>query len=137
MMKTLKYAAILLSLVAWIQFSKAQTTSAPVEMVLFEMAQHNIYESSYVGFSAAPSQQFKRFLQMKELATTGQLQQYASSHHNAVVRLYAFKALKEMKREIPASLAQQFKNDSSTVSIFIGCIKNIQKVSSVAAIYIY
>jgi hypothetical protein len=136
-MKVLKYATLLFLLMACINFSKAQPTSAPIEMILFEMAQHNIYESSFVGFSAVPSLQYKRFQQMKERANAGQLVQYASSYHNPVVRLYALKALKEIKMEIPASLIQQFKNDSSKVSISIGCIKDIQKVSSVAATYIY
>lgn len=136
-MKVLKYATLLFLLLVCINFSKAQPTSAPLDMILFEMTQHNIYESSFVGFSAVPSVQYKRFLQMKELANAGQLLQYANSHHNPVVRLYALKALKEIKSEIPAPLAQQFKNDSSKVSIFIGCIKDIQKLSSVAATYIY
>ena len=119
-------------------FSHAQNNqSSSLELVLFEMTQHNVYESSSLGIAGIASAQYKRYLQMKKLTTSKLLLHYAANHHNAVVRLYALKALKEENTEIPASVKQQFNNDSSSVHIFIGCIKDVKKVSAVSALYIY
>ena len=135
-MKVLKYCLLLLFVVAGVSYSKAQNPSASIELVLFEMTMHNVYESSSLGIAGAPSSQYKRFVQMKKLASSKQLLHFATNHHNAVVRLYALKALKETNINIPASINQQFKNDSTSVHIFIGCIQDIKKVSTISATYI-
>ena len=128
---------MLLLAVSFTNFSKAQNPTASIEMVLFEMTQHNVYESASLGFAATVSAQYKRYLQVKKMATSKQLIHLATNHHNAVVRLYALKALKENKNEIPGLVEQQFSNDSSSVHIFIGCIKDVKKVSAVSALYMY
>ena len=129
---------LLLLAINLVGFSHAQNNqSSSLELILFEMTQHNIYESSSLGIAGIASAQYKRYLQMKKLTTSKLLLHYAANHHNAVVRLYALKALKEENTEISASVKQQFNDDSSSVHIFIGCINDIKKASTVAALYIY
>ncbi len=84
-----------------IQFSYAQHIQLQsLDLIVLHMADHNIYESAIIGFAGQKSNQHKRFEQMTTLASEEQLLDLAAHHNNAVVRLYAFRALKQ--RNYPA-----------------------------------
>jgi hypothetical protein len=101
--------------------------------VVKEIANNNVYEVSYtVGISGAISQQLQRFDLLLSLSTNDQLLNLATHNKNAVVRLYAFQALKYKKIEIPAVLIQQFQNDRTIVEMLNGCIGDKKSVSTLA-----
>ncbi len=103
-----------------------------VGLVVFEMAQHNIYESHTIGYASLKSKQYERFQQLLTMATTEQLLDLANNHHNGVVRLYCFQALKHKKISIPDVLSEQFKNDKSQVNVYRGCVRELKTVSNMA-----
>jgi hypothetical protein len=103
-----------------------------VVFVVNEMAAHNIYESSTIGFALQKSKQYERFQQMNNIATDDQLIELASNHENGVVRLYAYQALKQRNIVIPKHLTEKFKNDQTRVNIFIGCIRDVKSINSIA-----
>ena len=120
-------------LYASISFCQAQNVQFnSVGLVVFEMAQHNIYESNTIGFASLKSKQYGRFQQLISMATPEQLFDLAANHHNAVVRLYSFQALKHKKINIPDALAEQFKNDKTMINLLRGCVSEIKSVSNIA-----
>ena len=120
-------------LYASVSFCQAQNIQFnSVGLVVFEMAQHNIYESSTIGYASLKSKQYGRFRQLITMATPEQLFDLAANHHNAVVRLYSFQALKHKKINIPVALAEQFKNDNTMINIYRGCVSEVKSISNIA-----
>lgn len=101
-------------------------------VVVFEMAAHNVYESETIGIANAKSKQFARYQQLVAKASEEQLLQL-TSHSNAVVRLYAYQALRQKGVNIPESLVQKFKADTTSVQSMQGCVINKYPVSKLAA----
>jgi hypothetical protein len=105
----------------------------PLQTVIQEIARQDVYEvSRTVGFAGALSKQYQRFQQLSSLATEQQLTELAVRHKNAVVRLYAFQALKKRKVDIPDGLSEQFMNDRSVVMTLNGCVGDKVTVSELA-----
>ena len=117
--------------ISFLQAQKLNITALP--MVVNGMAAHNVYESETVGIANAVSKQFQRYLQLIAIATEEQLLDLATNHTNAVVRLYAFQALRERKINIPKGLQQKFKDDETRVNVLEGCIANQFALNKLAA----
>lgn len=120
--------SLIFALLSFCQGQNIQFTS--IELVVFDMAQHNIYESKTVGFASVKSKQYDRFQQLLTMATPDQLLNLATNHNNAVIRLYSFQALKQKNISIPNSLLEKFKNDQTLVDVFMGCIRSLKSVSN-------
>ncbi len=135
-MQALKQVALIATLFfCSVSFCQAQNPSfRPVEMIVFEMAEYNKYESQYVGFAATKSKQYNRFEELLATATSEQLLSLAADHQNAVVRVYAFKALRQRKAAISPALSEKFKADQSKVTMVMGCVHGTKTVSSLAAL---
>ncbi|MEO6870025.1 MAG: hypothetical protein ABI168_10290 [Ginsengibacter sp.] len=101
--------------------------------VVKAIANNNVYEVSLtVGYAGTISEQLKRFDLLLSLTTNDQLLDIAGHNKNAVVRLYAFQALKRKKIEMPKILIQQFLNDSTIVETLNGCIADKKSVNTLA-----
>ena len=138
-MQVMKNLVLSLSLVcAFSLFSQAQDLQLrpPLAMVLLEMAAHDRFESSTVGFAALKSKQYQRFEQLTAIATQEQLLDLAANHTNGVVRLYAFQALQQQKASIPESLLTQFKNDATKIKVFIGCVMDSKPINTIVQLKI-
>lgn len=107
-------------------------TIVALPVVVSEMAAHDIYESETVGIANARSKQFARYQQLVSIATDAQLLSLANTHPNAVVRLYAYQALRERNIAIPKALLQKFNEDETLVQTLEGCIANKFPVSKLA-----
>jgi hypothetical protein len=66
------------------------------------------------------------------LATEQQLIDLAYRYDNAVVRLYAFQALRQKKAKVSEALIQQFQHDRTIVTMLKGCIGNKKAVNELA-----
>ena len=66
------------------------------------------------------------------LATEEQLLDLASLNENAVVRLYAFQALKLKNLSISIALREQFKNDQTVVMMLNSCLENKMTINELA-----
>jgi hypothetical protein len=111
---------ILFTTLTSISFGQGRQADSLAKLVT-EMARHNVYEASYtVGYGGVVSKQYQRFEALTALATEQQLLFLAEKNKNAVVRIYAFQALKR-KGAIPEQLKVQFSNDKTIVRILSGC----------------
>jgi hypothetical protein len=101
------------------QFRKKDSLSIITE----KMAAHNIYELTYaVGITGAPATQYLLFRRLEALASNEQLLHIARHHLSAVVRLYAYQALRKRNVKIPSQLIVQLKADHTKVTTLRGCI---------------
>ena len=57
----------------------------------------------------------KNYFLLSKLATSDELEDLIGTHKNAVVRMYAFKALTTQLYEIPASIMNIINNDTATI----------------------
>lgn len=110
------------------QKSDGKTDSNKINKILKEIAAFNVFEASNtVGDTGKPSPQWDRYKKLAAIATPFDLLQIANTNSNAVVRLYAFKALAERMDNLPAEIAEKFKNDDTIVLYQTGDI--VQKFS--------
>lgn len=94
-----------------------------LKSLISQIAKSNVYEmSDQIGVAGSPSKQLERFSKLISLSTEQQLVELASKNTNAVVRLYAFQALKQKNIVIPTALQKQFQNDQTIVTTLTGCI---------------
>ncbi len=96
-----------------------------------DIAKHNIYESATVGFAATPSTQNMRLNQLIMIANDNQLFSL-TKHNNAVVRLYALRAIIARKLILSTELKDQFNNDRSIVATLQGCMGNKSSVAVIS-----
>ncbi len=94
-----------------------------VKTITTDIANHNVYESATVGFAAVPSTQHMRLNQLLMIANDNQLIAL-TKHNNAVVRLYALRAIVTRKLPVADELRDQFFMDNTLVSTLQGCIGN-------------
>src|SRR5690349_20975267 len=97
-MQTILKTVLLLALfsVAALFYFRQQQAKGPLKAIVTAIATRNVYEISYmVGFAGTVSEQYLHFKQLLSTATDQQLTDLATNNKNAVVRLYAFQALKQ------------------------------------------
>jgi len=99
-----------------------QLDSLPaLKKVVEELEAYNVVESEYVGDGGYASEQWKRYNQLKEIATMDQLVAL-TDYANPVVRCYAFRALaaKNSDQVFPILLAHL--QDTTRVETLSGCL---------------
>lgn len=122
-----------LALSGFSQDHSEQKLSKDIKKIIAEMSATNVFEATAtVGYAGVPSPQLARYNTLLKKCTPYQLLQIANTDTNAVVRLYAFKALNARMDSIPAEIAMQFKNDSTIILYQTGDIVKEQMVKSVA-----
>lgn len=114
--------------------SYAQTAkNNDLRIILEEMAVQNTYEvSSTIGYGGTISKQSILFNRMLHYASSTEMISIATNNKNAVVRLYAFQALKRTNTEIPAALLEKVQKDETIITTVDGCIVNEKKLSDLA-----
>lgn len=131
----------LLFLANYVVAGSASTNSRstdPLKKIVKEIAKANIYEATpVVGYAGTPSLQNKRYQQLLKSADISTLTRLATNNRNAIVRLYAFKALVNVLKDIPVSIVEQFKNDSTVIVVLQGDIAREVPLKSIASGFLY
>ena len=81
----------------------------------------NRVESSHIGYAGSPSSQWKRYEQLKKIATSDQLVAL-TEHKNPAVRCYAFQALAASHSDKTFEVLLKHLNDTTVVETQFGCI---------------
>jgi hypothetical protein len=116
--------------------SYSSPTYDSVKQIATAMAKHNVYEqTTLVGFAATSSSQNERLNELIKIATDKQLYALAK-HENAVVRLYALRAIIFRKLLVSPELRKQFYTDKSKVVILNGCIADNSSVDIISKMII-
>ena len=80
----------------------------------------NRVESSHVNYEGRPSDQYKKYEQLKKVATVEQLTAL-TDHKNSAVRCYAFQALASKKADNVFAVLLKHLHDTSSVETQSGC----------------
>ncbi len=112
--------------------------SDPVKKIVKEIEKANIYEyTATVGFAGTASQQNIHYEELLKTASTDELIKLATKNKNAVVRLYAYRAIVQKFKEVPKDILNQFNNDTSVVNTLRGCIAEKTTVKVIAESLLY
>ncbi len=82
-----------------------------------------------IGFAAEYTRTYALYERMTQLATENQLFSLLNNK-SAIVRVYAFKGLKEMKYPSTSRAKLILDSDTNHVCWFVGCVKSNVEVSS-------
>lgn len=116
----------------------AKADSNPIKKVVREMARSNVYEIINMDASAQTnSAQSGRYQQLLKTATTQQLINLAKENKNAIVRLYAFRALVNNLKEVPVEIVEKFRNDATLIEVKHGDVIEKKPLHSIASGFLY
>ena len=92
------------------------TAPNPIKKIVKAIAKTNVF---VLTLPAQPSplvtEQEKNYLLLSRLATSNELEDLIMTHKNAVVRMYAFKALTTQMHHIPENIMQVINNDTTLI----------------------
>ncbi|MDP4284258.1 MAG: hypothetical protein Q8891_07525 [Bacteroidota bacterium] len=114
------------------------TASNPVKKIVREIAKSNIYKfTPSADNSDTRSVWDRRYEELRKSASVEELTQLATKHKNAVVRLYAFRALVTRLKNIPGAIIDQIRNDSTVVSTLQNNKAGQSPVNKIALSFLY
>lgn len=93
-----------------------------LSVIMKELNNAECVNENGIGFAGEYTRTFALFERMKQLATETQLNSFLK-HKNPVVRVYAFRALKDLKYLSANKAKQLLDSDSTSVCWFSGCLK--------------
>ena len=83
------------------------------------------------------SEQEINYQDLLNTASPEQLIDLATNDKNAVVRLYAFRALMEKVKKAPDNLYTQFANDNTTIKVINGTTTSRKPISTISNGFLY
>lgn len=93
-----------------------------LSIILKELQNAECVNENGIGFAGEYTRTYALFERMKQLATESQLNTFLQNK-NPVVRVYAFRALKDLKFSSANKAKQMLDNDTTSVCWFSGCLK--------------
>lgn len=126
-MKYITIIFILLTQICCGEVSDSTSISSKIEKLVDQIADDGIYKSSAVGYGGARTDQWERFIQLKEEATSKELI-FLTNHENSAVKCYAFQALAERKDSRTFEVLLKHLKDNADIETFQGCIMSSQLV---------
>lgn len=118
-------------------FFKA-TNENPLKKIIKRIARANVYDATPVaGNHKVVSEQENNYQDLLNTATPEQLTELATDDKNAVVRLYAFRALMEKVKKAPANVYEQFMNDTTPIKVINGNSSEMKSLNSISNGFLY
>lgn len=122
MTKSLIFLFIIIGQIAFAQ--QVVNLRPELKTIVDEMANDNLYKSASIGYGAAKTEQWKRFLALKKVTTDKELISLMN-HESPAVRAYAFEALVERKNPETFDLLLAHLDDNEEIQSFKGM--NVKK----------
>jgi hypothetical protein len=101
--------------------SYAILRAAFLEKTIRDISLYSTVDCAAVGFGGVQSEQYKRFLLVKKIASDQELVQLTQTS-NGNVKAYAFQALVDRNYSDCSSVFQQHLNDTTSFQYLSGCI---------------
>lgn len=117
---------LVLTLAIWTTLF-GQTVRPEIDKIVNGIAKDNMLKSSGVGYGGVRTDQWDRFVLLKEKATNEELIAL-TDHNNGVVRCYSFQALATRKDINVFPNLIKHLTDTATITTFQGCIISSQSV---------
>lgn len=93
-----------------------QPVPKPIRKIVKAIAKANVFVLQIPEQSSPMVTELeKNYFLLSKLATSNELEELIRTHKNAVVRMYAFKALTTQVHDIPASIMNSINNDAATI----------------------
>lgn len=108
----------------------------PVKKIVKRIAKENVYVVTPMN-SKIVSEQELNYGELLKTASIEELTQLAADHRNAVVRLYAFRALMESVKDAPKYIFEKFMNDTTAVKVINGTRTETKPLNSIANGFLY
>lgn len=102
--------------------------SQKLTTIVVKIAKINEVQQEHVGFGGSESENYKNYIQLKNIATTDELVQL-TDHKNATVACYASWALADKVYPDLKMIFQKFILHDRQVGTFSGCIKSKDNIS--------
>lgn len=118
-----------------ISFSKTNNET-PVNKIVKRIAKANVYTVTPTNTKIVSDQELN-YVDLLKIASIEELTQLAKDHKNAVVRLYAFRALMEMVKDAPKDIFEQFSKDSTPVRVVNGTSSEMKPLNSISNGFLY
>jgi len=100
---------------------KGQSIRPEIDQIVNGMAKENVLHAAAVGYAGVRTEQYERFIALKEKATREELITL-TDHTNETVRCYSFRALAARKDSSVFSILIKHLSDTGRVETFSGCI---------------
>lgn len=118
-------------------FSKIKKET-PLKKIIKKIAKANIYDATpVVSNHKVISEQEINYQELLNTASPEELIDLATNDKNAVVRLYAFRAIMEKVKSAPQNLYLQFANDDTTIKVINGTITSKKPISTISNGFLY
>ena len=116
-----------------------KTTNAnPLKKLIKQLAKANVFDATPLRVSnKVISEQESLYKELISLATPDQLTELATHNKNAIVRLYAFRALMEKVKDAPGNVIQQFINDTTPIRIINGNSSEMKPMNTISNGFLY
>lgn len=108
----------------------------PVKKIVKRIEKENVYVVTPMN-SKNISDQERNYVDLLKTASIEELTQLAAEHKNAVVRLYAFRALMESVKDAPRHIFEQFMNDTTPVKVINETRSETKPLNSIANGFLY
>lgn len=108
----------------------------PVKKIVKRIAKENIYVVTPINSKIVSSQE-QNYVDLLKIASIEELTQLAAEDKNAIVRLYAFRALMESIKDVPKDIFKQFLNDTTPVKVIEGTRTDTKPLNSIANGFLY
>lgn len=110
----------------------------PLKKIVRRIAKANVYVvTSLNSNNKAVSDQELNYQNLLKVASPEELSDLAASDKNAIVRLYAFKALMETVKDAPKNIFVQFMNDATLIKVINGSRSEMKPLNSISNGFLY
>ena len=105
----------------------------PLKKIVKEIAKTNLYDATRTTENKnAVSKQETNYQKLLNRATPEQLTELATNSKNAVVRLYAFRALMEKVKSASENVYNQFTNDNTLIKVINGNTAEMKPLNTIS-----
>lgn len=116
----------------------ASIKETPVKKIVKRIEKENVYVVTPLNMnSKIISAQELNYGDLLKTASIEELTQLAADHKNAVVRLYAFRALMESVKDAPKNIFEQVLKDTTPIKVINGTRTETKPLNSIANGFLY
>ena len=119
-------------------FSYKPIDGNPLKKIVKEIAKYNFYDATRAkDNNQVVSKQETNYQELLNTATPEQLTELATNSKNAVVRLYAFRALMEKVKSTSENVYNQFTNDKTLIKVINGENSEMKPLNTISNGFLY
>ena len=110
----------------------------PLKKLIKQLAKDNVFDATpFRVNNKVVSEQESLYKELLSNATPDQLTELATNNKNAIVRLYAFRALMEKVKDAPGKVLQQFMNDTTPIRVINGSSSEMKPLNFISNGFLY